>query len=116
MSKTNLKSFKNQLLAHLTGDDNTVVAEKRWRQANAAFTSHLAQMNGKTVDFEDNVESAKEKYKLACINNGNPIDDKAAYVRNVINARNAVTQAEDALDNHLIELATLSGIISELAD
>ena len=41
MPKTNLTSFKNQLLAHLKGDDNTVVAEKRWRQANAAFTSHL---------------------------------------------------------------------------
>ena len=102
--------------SHLTGDDNTVVAEKRWRQANAAFTSHLAQMNGKTVDFEDNVESAKENYKLACINNGNPIDDKAAYVRNVINAHNNVTKAEDALHDHLVELNALEGVISELAD
>lgn len=114
MSKTNLMSFKNQLLAHLTGDDNTVIAEKRWRQANSAFTSHIAQMEGKTIDLEDAVDTARENYKLACINNGNSIDDKAGYVRSVINALNKVTTAEENLADHTTELQALKQILTDL--
>lgn len=114
MSKTTIMSFKNQLLAHLTGDDNTVIAEKRWRQANSAFTSHIAQMEGKTIDFEDAVESAEESYKLACINNGYSIDDKAAYVRRVIEAKNRVTTAVQNLADHTEELEMLKQVLTEL--
>ena len=109
-------SFKNQLLAHLKGDDNTVIAEKRWRQANSAFTSHIAQMEGKSIDFEDAVDQAKENYKMACINNGNSIDDKAAYIRLVINSHNAVTTAQEALETHINELTALPSILSDLQD
>lgn len=116
MSKTKLMSFTSQLLAHLTGDDNAVIAEKRWRQANSAFTSHIAQMEGKTIDFEEAIDAAKEKYALACINNGAAIDDKAGYVRNVIAAKNAVTEAEENHANHLEELAQLKKIHSDLAE
>lgn len=114
MSKTKLMSFKNQLLAHLTGDDNTVIAEKRWRQANSAFTSHIAQMEGKTIDLEDAVETAEENYNNAVINNGHSIDDKAQYVRNVIAARNNVTKAEEALADHVEQLEMLKQILTDL--
>lgn len=114
MSKTKIMSFKNQLLAHLTGDDNTVIAEKRWRQANSAFTSHIAQMEGKTIDFEDAVETAEDIYKRACINNGNSIDDKASYVRNVIVAKNRVTTSIQDLADHLEELGMLKQVLTEL--
>jgi hypothetical protein len=114
MSKTNIMSFKNQLLAHLSGDDNTVIAEKRWRQANSAFTSHIAQMEGKTIDFEDAVETAEENYKLACINSGNSIDDKAGYVRRVIESKNRVTTAIQNLNDHNEELAILKKVLLDL--
>jgi hypothetical protein len=114
MSKTKIMSFKNQLLAHLTGDDNTVIAEKRWRQANSAFTSHIAQMEGKTIDFEDALETAEDIYKRACINNGNSIDNKADYVKNVIIAKNRVTTSTRSLANHLEELKELKQILTEL--
>lgn len=114
MSKTKIMSFKNQLLAHLKGDDNTVIAEKRWRQANSAFTSHIAQMEGKTIDFEDAVEIAEENYKYACINNGYPIDDKTSYVRNVIGAKNRVTTAVQDLADHTEELKMLKQVLTEL--
>jgi uncharacterized protein Yka (UPF0111/DUF47 family) len=72
-------------------------------------------MEGKTIDFEEAVDAAKESFETARINNGNTIDDKAGYVRNVIAAANKVTAAEEALADHLEELKQLQQIHKDLA-
>lgn len=103
-------NFIDLTMAILTGDDNKVIAAKNWRKADSAFTSHIANLKGKTVELEDNLQEAQENFKLALANNGKPISNSKDYITNVIQARNNVTLAQTTLDDHNEELRTLTEI------
>lgn len=74
MSK--VKSFINQFVAAVKGDDVEATAEKAYRQANSALKSQISSLEGDTINLEEKVNDAKEKLASAGINDGNLIADR----------------------------------------
>ena len=95
-----MKSFVKEVVAIIKGDDAEATGQKILRQADSAMQTHLATFKGDIISLEDKVEEATENLKLARVNNGILIVDRNQYVRNLFNARNALVDAEDALEIH----------------
>lgn len=101
MNKVN--SFVKQFCAVVTGDSSKATAEKVKRSADSALNMQIALKNGDTIRLEDNVSDAKEALKNARVNNGKEMkseNDRLQYVSNLIASRNAVVEAEEALEDH----------------
>jgi hypothetical protein len=109
-----VKSFVKQFAAILVGDNSTAKAEKALRQADSALKTQIASLKGDTISFEDAVTDAKESQAKARVNNGNEISNRAAYVQNLLEAKNRVTQAEEALETHLAKITFLEGELTLL--
>jgi hypothetical protein len=116
MSKTKTKSFVNQFVALIAGDNNEVLAEKVWRQANSALSSQIPALEGDLVSLEDKVEAAKENLEKARLNNGELLPEKREiYVINLLKAKNAVTMAEEALEEQKDKIAFLKEELANLS-
>lgn len=102
-----VKSFVNEFVALVNGDDAKVKAEKAKRQADSALKTHISIMEGESVSKEDAVSEAKESLRTARLNNGQPINDRDMYVKNLIAAANRVTEAEEAYESHMKTLEFL---------
>ena len=102
-----MNSFVKQFVAAVKGDDVEVQAQKAWRSAESALKVQIAAREGDTINLEDAVEQAKEKLNNARINGGKPITDRAEYIEDLINAKNALTDAEIYLEAHMEELSFL---------
>ena len=107
MSVSKTKSFVKECIAILKGDDAEATAQKILRQADSAFKTQIASLTGDTIAIEDRLEDAKEALRLARLNNGRVISDRNSYVRNLLDAKNNVTSAEEALEAHNAKLAFL---------
>jgi hypothetical protein len=120
MSKSNttvvVKSFVKQFAALLQGDTAEVTAQKVFRQVQSSLNTQIAVMNGDLVAKEDAVTDAKEELNKARLNYGRELasSDRTAYVRNLINKKNAVESTQEALDTHLDTLAFLKRELSNL--
>ena len=101
MSKSNLKSFVDQFVAAVEGDNAKVLAEKTYRQRKSALTSHISSYQGDTIDHEDNLSSAKENFEKARINFGEVIVDRQAYISQLMAAKRNVLDAKESLEDHL---------------
>ncbi len=101
MSKSNLKSFVDQFVAAVEGDNAKVLAEKTFRQRKSALTSHISSYQGDTIDYEDAITAAKENLELARINNGVAITDRGNYITQLLLAKDTVTDAEERLEDHI---------------
>ncbi len=112
MNKVN--SFVKSFAALLTGDDNTVKAEKAKRAADSALKTHISILKGDLISKEDAVTSAKEKQANAVVNNGNPITDRDSYVANLLDAKNGTTLAEQALKKHEEKISFLEDQLASL--
>jgi len=99
--KTSVNSFVNQFLAYVKGDSAEAQAEKAWRQAKSALNSEIARLDAVTVDLETDIENAQEALSKARINNGNQIEDRSAYLVNLLRAKNTLQAAEENLNEHL---------------
>jgi DNA repair exonuclease SbcCD ATPase subunit len=108
MNTTVAKTFIKQFVAMVKGDDAEVMAAKVQRKAKAALDSELANLNGELVDKEQALEDAKENLAKAIINNGYEIHDRRSYVRTLLEAEQAITKAEDSLEDlkHTITVLT----------
>lgn len=104
---TTVKSWVKQFIAVVKGDDAEVTAQKVFRQADSALKTQINSLEGDSIVFEDAVTEAKEKLALARLNNGKTIADRNQYVQNLLNAKNAVTEAEEALENHKVKIEFL---------
>lgn len=102
-----MKSFVKEVVAILKGDDAEATGQKILRQADSAFKTQIASLTGDTIGLEDKLEDAKENLRLARLNNGVVISDRNNYVRNLLNAKNALTEAEEELENHFAKLTFL---------
>lgn len=102
-----MKSFVKQFIAVVTGDTAEAIAQKTLRQADNSLKSHISALNFETMQFEEALEKAVEAEQLATINNGKLIDSKEQYVSNLLQAKNNVTKAEDALKAHKDKIAFL---------
>ena len=115
MSKTKVKSFINSFVALVSGESDTVLAEKVWRQAESALASQIPALKGDLVTLEDKVEEAKEKLEKARLNNGNLISRRESYVEGLLIAKNAVTIAEETLADHKAKIAFLEEELKNLS-
>jgi len=102
MSKMN--SFVKQFVAAVKGDDVEVQAQKAWRSAESALKVQIAAREGDTIAKEDAVTSAEEALSQARINKGYPIIDRESYISELIYAKNVLTEAEEALEEHIAEV------------
>ena len=109
-----VKSFVKQFVAQIKGDDAEVKAQKALRQADSALKTQIASLEGDVISLEDRVTDAKERQALIRINSGQPITDRTSYVRNLLDAKNSVTLAEDALKIHKEKIAFLKGELDSL--
>ena len=104
MSVNKTKSFVKEVIAILKGDDAEATGQKILRQADSAFKTQIASLTGDTISLEDRLEDAKEALRLARLNNGRVISDRNSYVRNLLDAKNSVTSAEESLEAHNAKL------------
>ncbi len=111
-----VKSFVKQFVAVIKGDDAQAQAQKVLRQADSALKSQIASLTGDTITLEDSVTAAKEKQVLASVNNGKSITDRAYYVSGLLTAKNSVTQAEEALKEHLEKITFLEAQLAALGE
>lgn len=109
-----VKSFVKSFVAKIQGDDATARAEKAFRQADSAIRTQINSLNGDTISKEDAVTEAKERQAEARINNGAPITNRDAYVRALLDAKNVVTQAEEALEKHNSKIVFLQSELDAL--
>jgi hypothetical protein len=104
-----MKSFVKEVVAILQGDNAEATGQKILRQADSGLKTQIASLNGDTIALEDSIEDALEGLKLARVNNGKLITDRNQYVRNLLEAKNKLTDAQDALEAHLEKIAFLQG-------
>jgi chromosome segregation ATPase len=109
-----MNSFVKSFVAIIKGDDAQVKAEKAYRQALSGLKSQINSLDGDTVNFEDKLQDAKEAQAIARVNNGQPIANRDEYVRNLISAKNRVTEAEEALDTHKAKITFLKEELAAL--
>lgn len=55
-----VKSYIKETLARLTGDQDTVIAEKNFRKNSAAVRGQIAALEAQLVNAEDGLDTAKE--------------------------------------------------------
>lgn len=119
MTKTEkVKSFVKSFVAHVQGDSSVVLAEKVYRQADAALASQIALEKAELIQAESILEAAVEARTKAVINNGSLIANMTEYVDGILIAENAVTEAEEALDARKEKIKflekTLDGLKTEV--
>lgn len=114
MKKAVVNSFIKQFVAVLKGDDAKAKAEGNFRKAHGGITAQIASKKADTVDLEDAVTNAKEKQRLALLNNGNDIVERNDYVRNLFRAKNELNTAEDALAQHLEDIEFLQECLAAI--
>lgn len=116
MGKNQVSSFINQFIATVKGDDAKAQAEKNWRKANSALKSAIPSSEGDTIRYEDELETAKENLKKARVNNGNDIINPGAYVTGILQATQAVEEAEENLQLHLKKVKILNEELAMLSE
>jgi hypothetical protein len=104
-----MKSFVKEVVAIIAGDNAEATGQKILRQADSALKTQIASLNGDTITLEDTVEYAQENLRIARVNNGKLITDRNVYVRSLLDAKNVLTDAQDALNSHLEKIAFLQG-------
>lgn len=109
-----VNSFIKGFVALVTGDNAKATAERTLRAADSALNIHIHVIDGELIKLEQNVEDAKEKEAQALLNFGRPITDRDDYVQGLVNAHNAVTEAESALDAEREKLNFLKEKLEEI--
>ena len=114
MNKQTVKSFIRQFAALVKGDTAEQQAEKVFRQAQSAYSSTIATLEGDTVALEDTVTACEEALASARLNNGAMITRREDFIQNVLNRKNELTTAEEALKKHKAKIAFLKEEKSKL--
>lgn len=109
-----VKSFIKGFVALVQGDTAEAQAQKVFRQVQAALNTQIAVMTGNSVEKEEAVEDAKDALNKARLNYGKELSssDRTRYVQNLIDASNALKEAEEDLVAHN---ETLEFLKAELA-
>lgn len=102
-----IKSYVKLVLAQLTGDQNTIVAERNYLTAKATIKGQVAALEAERVKLENAVDDATEtlhkaKYPTTKITNGEE------YLDNIQNAQASLSHYQGQLDDntHSIEYFT----------
>jgi hypothetical protein len=111
-----VKSFVKEFAAILKGDNAEATAQKALRQADSALKTQIASLKGDTIVVEDALTTAQEVQALARVNNGKAITNREGYVRGLLDAKNNVTYAEEALKTHNEKIAFLESELKALSE
>ena len=104
---TKMKSFVKQFVSYLEGDSAEANAQKALRAADSGLSTHIAVLKGDLIAKEDAVSTAQEKLASAKVNGGKEITNRDSYVRTLLDAKNSLTEAEEALEAHKAKLLFL---------
>jgi hypothetical protein len=108
---TTVKSFINQFVAIVQGDNAQAQAIKTQRLAAAGLRTQIAALEGSLISKEESLKEAEENVDLASVNRGKPLDSgddsRTQYVTNLLIAQNELTEAKDALALHKKKIAFL---------
>jgi len=107
-----MKSYVKQVLAQLTGDQNTVVAEKNYRKASSAVKGQIASLEAKLVDDEQSLENAQEALNKAKYPTFE-VSDQKGYVQNVVRATEAVEANQATLDSTKKSIEFFKSLLTE---
>jgi len=111
MAKSTVKTFVEQFVALVKGDEAAATAAKVERQRIAALNTAFHNANGDLVDKEQRVQDA-EDYVVKCrLNHGREISNRQSYVSNLIAATEKVKDAQEALEAHQLLISTLKAEI-----
>lgn len=116
MSKSTIKSYKDQFIALIEGDDAKVQSEKQFRQAEAALRSHVASYEGDTIDKEEAIRTAKDNLEKARLNNGVVIENRSRYITTLLKSKQDVVTAEKALKVHQAKIKFLKEELAKLTE
>jgi len=116
MNTVTVKSFVKSFVALVQGDSAEAQAQKTFRQVQSALNTQIAVMTGDLVSKEEAVSDAQEAFGKAVINNGRELSsgDRTGYVRNLISAKNSVSNAQGELDEHKETLQFLKDQLASL--
>ena len=107
MSKSKLTSFADQFVAMVKGDVAGKTAEKVYRKRIAGLNTSFHIAKGELVDKEQTVKDTEEHVIKCRLNHGQEIRDNLSYVKTLVNAREAVIDAQEALEAHQLLIDTL---------
>lgn len=110
MDITKTELFVKEMISRLTGDSDQAFAAKQARLAYSALQGQINALNGKLVNDELALEEAQENYEKA-IYPTVKISEAGSYSRGILQAKNAVTTAEDNLKNTQDSLKVFQDII-----
>jgi len=107
MEKKKINVFETSFIKTAKDENIEELAEKTWRNAESALKSNISNLEGDSIDFEDSVENAEADLNAARVNNGEAILDRPLFIANLVSSKNYLTNAQDALKNHLATLEFL---------
>ena len=96
MAETKTSLFTKEILARLTGDSDSALANKIARKALSAIKSQIASLEASVVDAEVSVEEAKEKLDAAMYPT-EMFTSTQSYITDIVRAKNNLNEREEAL-------------------
>ena len=102
-----LNAFVKEFKAIIVGDDAEALGFKNWRKAESGLKVQIAALNGDIIAKEDALENAQENLVKARVNYGKEINDRDAYIANLISAKESLKSAEKQLAAHKETIAFL---------
>lgn len=96
---TKVKSFVEIAIATIKGDDAEVTALKIQKRANSILSTQVAMQKLELNKAEDALETAREDFESALINNGELIKDDERYIMNLQKASDNITICKLEIDS-----------------
>lgn len=113
MGTKKVESFVKEVLARISGDTDKAVAQKNYRLANAAVKGQLSNLDGKQVQAEVDLDTAKENLNAA-IYPTEMITDAAEYNRNIVKKQERVDEAQEKLDSITESIEYFKGLSEKI--
>lgn len=106
----NLTSFGKEVVARIKGDDAEALAQANERKGRSAYKGQVSSLESRIVDLEDKVTEATEALAVAKYPT-TKITDSQSYINNVRRAKEALTAAEEELEQTKESLEFYQGIL-----
>lgn len=105
--------------AYIQGDTSEGTALKIQKHAISGLKTQIANMEGETLNKQESIEDAEENFEK-CLANGGTLmsksEDRTLYVRKLIEAKQRVTEAYEALEDHQATLIFLKDCLNRVSN